>query len=344
MKKINIFIENLEKWYGIHKRSFPFRGSKNPYHIWVSEVLMQQTQIERGTIYYNRFIERFPKVEDLAQSSWEEFLPYFEGLGYYNRGRNMLKAAQIIQDQYQNIFPEKIDQLQKIPGIGPYTANAIASFAFDAPVVTVDTNIKRVIGRVFYGVSKLEHEKQGLKVLKMVEDTYKKQKNSSTINQAMMDLSSLICLVKKPKCLACPLKDICLYFQTGKYQQGEENEKRTIQKKNYTAKYPLAVIHYQKDWIVVFEGRLLGIKIKKGDERHSLKALAKEKLGIDISVRPAYEKWIIGNVQYALHNCYILKGEEKLKKEDKVKKEELENLLKKITDNGEQQAQLFHLD
>jgi len=147
------FLRLLAAWYAANQRTLPFRGEKDPYKIWVSEVLLQQTQMSRGVPYYQRCIEKFPTISELAKTSWDDFLPYFRGLGYYNRGRNMLRAAQYLMEHHAGVFPQTFDELVKIPGVGPYTANAILSFAYGHPVLTGDTNVTRILSRVF-GIEK----------------------------------------------------------------------------------------------------------------------------------------------------------------------------------------------
>lgn len=140
-------ITDILKWYELNKRTLPWRRAGiSPYEVWVSEIMLQQTQVSRGIIFYERFLKRFPAVRKLAKASWEDFLPYYEGLGYYNRGRNMLKTAKIIVDEFDGEFPKDKVALIKLPGIGEYSASAILSFAHDLPYVAFDTNFKRLFG------------------------------------------------------------------------------------------------------------------------------------------------------------------------------------------------------
>jgi len=145
MAKVNI--TKILKWYELNKRTLPWRHAGiSPYSVWVSEIMLQQTQVSRGIIFYERFLKKFPTVQKLAKADWEEFLPYYEGLGYYNRGRNMLKTAKIIVDEFGGEFPKDKTALIKLPGIGEYSASAILSFAHDMPYVAFDTNFKRIFG------------------------------------------------------------------------------------------------------------------------------------------------------------------------------------------------------
>lgn len=323
MPKISTFISALTTWYEANRRSLPFRDVKDPYKVWVSEVLLQQTQMSRGVAYYERFIERFPSIQELSKATWEEFLPYFQGLGYYNRGRNMLKAARMIVEEYDGTFPDDKKKLLQLPGVGSYIADAILSFAYNQGSIPLDTNIKRVLGRVFLGIFKLdENTDEGKKVLDQLTKAYLKVP-SSEINQAMMDLASAICLSGRPLCMFCPLQKICLYYE--KEQPHLVQRKKTIKEK-YTTKHPFALIMIGKK-VLLYQDKLLGGVLEKGDSRGFLKELAQEKLGLTISVRPAFKFWISDGTKYALHRCYILLGEEKIEGMKLVAFEEVEKYL-----------------
>ncbi|MBV8897394.1 MAG: A/G-specific adenine glycosylase [Acidobacteriaceae bacterium] len=308
-EKIEAVLQTLSEWYDQHQRQLPFRGVNDPYQVWVSEVLLQQTQISRGISYYERFVERFPTVQALAAASWEEFFPYFEGLGYYDRGRNMLKAAQIITEQYDGRFPETKEELERLPGVGSYTADAILSFAFHQPTLPLDTNIKRILGRVFLGTTTLDEKSEEARaLLRGVIERYQTI-SSAKINQAMMDFASAVCFATKPFCMFCPLQPHCRYFK--KELPYTVPKKKIAPREAYTAKYPLAVIRYQKKVLLCGES-LLGGVMERGNERDFLKDLAKQQLGVELSVRAAYKTWIDRGIQYSLHRCYILLGEEQL--------------------------------
>ncbi len=201
----------LLTWYDAHKRRFPFRDSGNPYYVWLSEIMLQQTRTETVTPYFTRFIARFPTVEELAGAEETEVLKGWEGLGYYSRARNLLKAARLIAQQG---FPTTAEALQQLPGIGPYTAAAVASIAFQQPVPAMDGNLNRVIARLFNvgdnigrpAIKRLLYEKgQSLIPLDRPGD----------MNQALMDLGATICLPGTPDCHRCPLAGHCLAYQDG---------------------------------------------------------------------------------------------------------------------------------
>lgn len=301
-EKIRAFIQTLSEWYGANKRQLPFRGLTDPYNIWVSEVLLQQTQISRGVEYYARFVERFPTVNDLASATWEEFFPYFKGLGYYNRGRNMLKTAKIVANDYAGRFPDTFEELQMLPGIGAYTANAIMSFAFQKTALPQDTNINRILGRVFLGVHSIDRKtKKSEALLARLLLGYEKT-SSSAVNQAMMDFGWQVCSAKKPYCMFCPLQAQCLYF---KKELPCYIRTRKRLPRDYEAKFPMAVIMHKKK-ALLFGESLLGGLIELGDERSFLKQLAQERYGVEISVRSSYKTWIANGIKYSLHRCYLL--------------------------------------
>lgn len=303
---IAAFKEKLLAWYADNKRDLPFRGEKDPYRIWVSEVLLQQTQMDRGVEYYQRFIKRFPTIRALAKASWEDFLPYFRGLGFYNRGRNMLRAARFVMDAYGGVFPDDYEKLIQIPGVGPYTANAIRSFAYGRPVLTQDTNVVRILRRVFPGPGTADLTD----VTKIIEQSLSAEE-SPDLNQAMMDLGSAVCLAHAPRCVTCPLYSLCSYGRVAtvnRRRSTAEAPKRSVPRRDdYISKHPIALIHYRGQ-LLLPHGKLPSGPLPKGDERAFLKALAQKQLNLEISVRPPFLTWVVDGVRYSAHRCQILAG------------------------------------
>lgn len=207
-EKVRFFRRHLLDFFRKSGRSeLPWRREGiTAYEVWVSEVMLQQTQVSRVIDYYNRFLMRFPTVEKLSQANWETFLPYYEGLGYYARGRNMLKTAQAVVREHRGKFPVTVAELEILPGIGPYTARAIASFAYDASELAWDTNLKRVIGRFFLGAKDRIGEQE------MPVFNAKLGRGARALNAALMDFGSAICTAR-PKCTNCPLRNECRYFR-----------------------------------------------------------------------------------------------------------------------------------
>ena len=203
----------LLKWYGENKRVLPWREKKNPYEIWVSEIMLQQTRVEAVKPFYERFMRELPNVAALAVCPEEKLLKLWEGLGYYNRVRNMQKAAQKIMEVYDGVFPADYEALKGLPGIGNYTAGAVASIAFCIPVPAVDGNVLRVMARLREDGEDIL--KQSVKNRVEAELTeIMPAEDPGAFNQAMMDLGAMICLPNgAPKCEVCPLFDQCLAGQ-----------------------------------------------------------------------------------------------------------------------------------
>lgn len=201
----------LLDWYGRSKRGMPWRGEKDPYVIWVSEIMLQQTRVDTVIPYYLRWIEEFPTVYALASASEEGVLLLWEGLGYYARVRNMHLTAKKIVQQLHGEFPRTPDELQELPGIGEYTANAIASICFDFPAVALDANIKRVLARLVDLDEPLAN-KTALNKLEQFAGNLIIDANAGDVNQALMDLGAMICLPSEPVCSICPVQNYCVAF------------------------------------------------------------------------------------------------------------------------------------
>lgn len=204
--------EVLSRWYANHKRELPWRKTKDPYKIWLSEVILQQTRVNQGVDYYYHFIKQYPTVGDLAGASMDEVLKSWQGLGYYTRARNLHKAARIIYYERKGKFPDNYRELVRLPGIGPYTASAIASFCFGEPVAVVDGNVGRVLARVT-GIATAVNSTQGKKQLAEAAGEFIDPDDPATHNQAMMEFGALQCIPQNPDCWICPIKEICHAWQ-----------------------------------------------------------------------------------------------------------------------------------
>ena len=200
------------QWYNINKRDLPWRKTKDGYKIWVSEIILQQTQIKKGTIYYIKFINTFPNVKSLSKSSETEILNMWQGLGYYNRALNMLHTAKYVVKYYNGIFPSKYKKLIKLKGIGEYTASAISSICSNEPKAVLDGNVYRVLSRI-YNVSAVINSSAGKKKMQTIADKLLPQSNTGIYNQAMMDFGSIQCVKYNPNCNICPINNMCIAFQ-----------------------------------------------------------------------------------------------------------------------------------
>lgn len=204
----------LLAWYDQHARTLPWRGIHDPYRTWVSETMLQQTRVETVLGYYARFLERFPTVADLAAAPEDDVLKMWEGLGYYSRARNLHKGAKQVMAEFGGKIPADVEQLRKISGIGPYTAGAIASIAFDQPVPAVDGNVIRVVSRL-RGIRENVGIPSVRRALEGEAASLVPQLRPGDFNQALMDLGSAICTPGTPSCEKCPLRDECDAYTAG---------------------------------------------------------------------------------------------------------------------------------
>lgn len=204
----NRFSLQIQEWYRQNFRLLPWRETKDPYKIWLSEVILQQTRVQQGLAYYEAFCTLFPTVQDLATASEQLVLTTWQGLGYYSRARNLHKAAQFVVNEHKGVFPADYKLLLKLPGIGPYTAAAIASLAYDLPFAVVDGNVYRLLSRYFNVAIPIDSG-EGKKYFDALAQTLLDSQHAGMHNQAMMEMGALICTPKQPKCLECPLTDSC---------------------------------------------------------------------------------------------------------------------------------------
>ena len=206
------FTDILLHWYAENKRSLPWRGERDVYRVWVSEIILQQTRIQQGWDYYLRFIREFPDVKALAEASEEQVLRIWQGLGYYSRARNMHAAAKSIMQEHGGKFPTSYEQVRQLKGIGDYTAAAICSFAYGMPYPAVDGNVLRIISRIF-GIHDNIADNSTRKSVTELCGKLMADADPADFNQALMDFGSLQCSPKNPDCDHCPMKDECFAFQ-----------------------------------------------------------------------------------------------------------------------------------
>ncbi len=202
-RKIRLLQERLLRWYGHHKRTLPWRSNPTPYRVWVAEIMLQQTRVQTVLAYYDRFLERFPDIETLATASEQEVIELWAGLGYYRRARHLHEAARLIVAESTAPFPQTLEDIKRLPGVGRYTAGAIYSIAFHQPEPVVDGNVKRVISRL-----------QGIRdapagYFWRAAETWLAQDEPADFNQAVMELGALVCTPRDPLCAECPLRSLC---------------------------------------------------------------------------------------------------------------------------------------
>ena len=208
---MEILHDTLINWYAENHRDLPWRHHPTPYQVWLSEVILQQTRVVQGQDYYQRFIERWPTVTDLAQASEEEVLKMWQGLGYYSRARNLHHCAQQVVKDYNGHFPADYEKLKRLKGIGDYTAAAIASIAFNLPYAVVDGNVYRVLSRL-YDIETPININEGQSIFAQLANELLNREQPGLHNQAMMEFGALHCTPKNPNCLHCPLQSQCLAF------------------------------------------------------------------------------------------------------------------------------------
>ena len=224
------FSKTILNWYAINGRELPWRQTTNPYAIWLSEVIMQQTRIAQGTAYWERFMKRWPNVHELAKATEDEVLREWQGLGYYSRARNLYKAAQQIVGLGR--FPQTYKELKQLKGIGEYTAAAVSSISFAEPVAVVDGNVYRVLAR-YFGIDTPIDSAEGKKVFKTMAQEYLPKEAPAAYNQGMMDFGAIQCTPGSPNCEVCPLIDTCFAANNNKVADLPVKAKKTKQRERH---------------------------------------------------------------------------------------------------------------
>lgn len=224
------FSKTILNWYAINGRELPWRQTTNPYAIWLSEVIMQQTRIAQGTAYWERFMKRWPNVHELAKATEDEVLREWQGLGYYSRARNLHKAAQQIVGLGR--FPQTYKELKQLKGIGEYTAAAISSILFAEPVAVVDGNVYRVLAR-YFGIDTPIDSTEGKKVFKAMAQEYLPKEAPAAYNQGLMDFGAIQCTPTSPNCEVCPLIDTCFAANNNKVAELPVKAKKTKQRERH---------------------------------------------------------------------------------------------------------------
>lgn len=233
LKTNTFFIDNLLLWHTrFNTRTMPWKNELNPYKVWLSEIILQQTRVEQGLSYYLKFIDQFPTIDDLANASEDEVLKLWQGLGYYSRARNLHYTAKYISTELNGIFPNTYTEILKLKGVGEYTAAAISSFCFNEKKAVVDGNVKRVLSRYFL-IEEAIDTTEGKKIFMNLAQKLIPAQKPSQYNQAIMDFGATVCKPKNPLCNSCILREKCLAFNKNKVSQLPFKSKKTATKNRY---------------------------------------------------------------------------------------------------------------
>lgn len=288
---VRYFRTDLPQWFEETARDLPWRRNREPYLVWISEIMLQQTRVDQMLPYFHRFIDRFPSVEALASASLDEVLHTWEGLGYYARARNLHRSAQIIVKEYAGKLPDSYDELRRLPGIGAYTAAAIVSIAYNKPYAVVDGNVIRVLSRIF----EIEEDvrlPRTRSAIQTLADELVPLDDPGAFNQAMMELGATICTPRNPRCEACPLRPTC-----GAYQHDTVNDFPVVSARKPIPHYDVAVglIFNDNGHILIQkrpeDGMLGGLWEFPGGKRESDETIEtacrrelREELGVEVEV------------------------------------------------------------
>jgi A/G-specific adenine glycosylase len=317
-KIIKSIQQSTLNWYQSQKRDLPWRRTQNPYFIWVSEIMLQQTQVIKVIPYYERWISNFPTVEKLAKSSESKVLKLWEGLGYYSRARNLHKAAKIVTLEHGGKLPDSYDEILKLPGIGHYSAGAILSIAYSKNEIVLDGNVIRVLARLF----KLDENgsnKKSLFNLRQYAERLLPENSPGDFNQAMMELGSEICSPRKPSCSICPPQRWCMSFPSGEQENYPPPKTRQPSKKIEVS----AAVILKKGKVYIQQRPIKGLmgglwefpggkKEKNESQENCLLREIKEELGVDVeiqeklmTIKHSYTKF---RVTLHVFNCRLPSG------------------------------------
>lgn len=247
--KAAFFGEALLGWHAVTPRDLPWKTTRDPYKIWLSEIILQQTRVEQGLPYYNRFVEHYPTVEALANANEDEVLKDWEGLGYYSRARNLHLTAKYITTELNGVFPNDYKSILALKGVGPYTAAAIASFAFDLPHAVVDGNVYRVLSR-FFGIATPIDSTKGKKEFAELAQKLLAKHPPAIYNQAIMNFGAICCVPKSPDCKKCPMHSQCTAFNEHAVEKYPVKEKKLVKKIRY-----FQYFHFQYENFTLIEKR-----------------------------------------------------------------------------------------
>lgn len=302
-KSMHLFTELLYQWHQRHNhRDLPWKGESDPYKIWLSEIILQQTRTEQGRPYYLRFVERYPTVAVLAAAPDEDVFKLWQGLGYYSRCKNMLAAARKIVQVHQGIFPSEYAHIRSLPGVGDYTAAAIGSFAFGLPHAVVDGNVIRVLSR-FFRIDEDAYASKGRKKYAHLAASLLHLEDPAAHNQAIMDLGAVVCTPRNPRCHECPLRDHCMSYRDGVvalYPPPKARPQVQERHLNYIIIRAAAGIYMQQRseggiWVQLFEPYLIETP---GRQNLSSEEISKKFAGLHVEFLGSYKQRLTHRLVY----------------------------------------------
>ncbi|WP_347173294.1 A/G-specific adenine glycosylase [Polaribacter uvawellassae] len=294
------FSNQLIYWYLQNDRDLPWRKIKNPYFIWLSEIMLQQTRVNQGLSYYNTFTREFPTVFDLANASESKVLKLWQGLGYYSRARNLHYSAKYIANELNGEFPSTYEEIKKLKGVGDYTASAISSICFDEPQAVVDGNVYRVLAR-YFGIKTPINSSAGIKEFKELAQTLIDSKQPGTHNQAIMDFGALHCKPQNPLCETCPLNDSCVALETKTIKELPLKEKKIKVRKRYF-NYLVFISDNHKTMLSERKGKGIWQGLYQFPLIESEKSILKEELSLKLKTKEAsIEDIVLFNEKEIVH-------------------------------------------
>ncbi|MBW8334020.1 MAG: A/G-specific adenine glycosylase [Prolixibacteraceae bacterium] len=311
---MDIFNSLIHHWYSLYKRDLPWRDTRNPYFIWLSEIILQQTRIDQGMAYYMSFTEEFPTISDLASASEDKVLKLWQGLGYYSRARNLHYTAKYIVAHFNGKFPDEYGLILSLKGIGEYTAAAIASISFNQEYPAVDGNVYRVLSR-FYGISDPIDTSAGKKIFVKLAAELIKGTDPGMHNQALMEFGALQCTPQKPDCLRCPLHEGCYAFANKKVADLPVKLKKTTQRHRYFNYFDIS--HGDSVWLKkrvgkdiwknLFEFPMIETSVATGFEELMAMLEVNQLMDADNTVVEKIEDWKIHLLTHQKINYRIIK-------------------------------------
>jgi len=321
-KEIRSLRKALLDWYRANQRDLPWRKACDPYPIWVSEVMLQQTQVATVLPYFHKFLSRFPNLHELARADLQEVLKAWEGLGYYARARNLHKAAGVVIEQHRGHIPRSRQDFRKLPGVGDYIAAAVLSIAFNRPYSVVDGNVKRVLARLFV-MQEPVNQSSAQKIFQKAADDLLDTQEPGAFNQALMELGALICKPRNPLCRSCPARTWCRAYQSGRIAEFPRKVK-----KQATPQYPIAVgVVFKNNRVLITRRRSDGLlgglwefpggKIKKNEKAEAacireIKEEVNLKVKVDSHLGRVKHAYTHFKIQMDVFCCSYISGRLKL--------------------------------